>query len=264
MHARIHSDGIARTGLDAKAAVDAAKRVDFVAEGILFNRIIRILSRLNIDAFGRAGGGAEKTCRALNRPVLFQSKPMACPKCLWIGKSFIRVLNGDRGFEMLGHPKHMKRVDRQISPEVPARDHQAAQDLREIEPFPETHLFESFHAKKSTTCFTYKGIAPFVKERMGFEGPSCLLASASRRWEVFAARLGQHRNSPKKQKTGSDIDAAFPRLRRDFHHLRADLRSSQEGPRLRMGLSIMSHRSEGTAEEGEGTETKRSHRDWTF
>src|SRR5713226_3201900 len=170
MHACIHSDRIARTGLDAKAAIDAAQSVDFVADGILLNRIIRILAGLDVDALGRAGRGAEEAGRALNRPVLLQSEPMASPKSLRIGKSLIGILNRDRRREMFGLSKQVQRVDDQVSPEAIARDHQAADDLREIEAFPQAHLFESFHATKSAIYFTYKGIGPFVKEGVGVLG----------------------------------------------------------------------------------------------
>src|SRR3989338_1035686 len=73
-------------------------------------------------------------------------------------------------------------------------------------------------------------VGPRMMTSLGFifawiTGPSSPFAPASRRLEVLAACFGQHRNSPLKDKTGSDIDAAHPQLRRDFQRLRADLRS---------------------------------------
>jgi len=91
---------------------------------------------------------------------------MATTKGLRIWDSLIGILDRNRRLLVFGQAKEMERVDRQVSPEAITRDHQAAYDLREIEAFPETHLFDSLHTRKSATYFTYKGMEPFVKERM--------------------------------------------------------------------------------------------------
>lgn len=81
---------------------------------------------------------------------------MASAKGLRIRKPFLGILNRNRSLEMFGKSKKMKCVDRQVPPEVITRDHQTAYDLREIETFPEAHLLESFHTRKSATYFTYR------------------------------------------------------------------------------------------------------------
>src|SRR2546422_1011841 len=85
---------------------------------------------------------------------------------LFAGCTPVSMRMASQGQASTQKPQEMERVDRQVSPEAITRDHQAAYDLREIEAFPETHLFDSLHTRKSATYFTYKGMEPFVKERM--------------------------------------------------------------------------------------------------
>src|SRR5262249_27610149 len=47
-----HSNRITGTRLDTKSAIDAAQSVDLVANRVFFNRIVRILTRLDINALG--------------------------------------------------------------------------------------------------------------------------------------------------------------------------------------------------------------------
>src|SRR5262249_16642950 len=77
---RIHSNPITGTSRDKKSAIDAAQSVDLVANGLFFTRIVRILTRLDINALGRTGSRAQKTSRALNRAVIFQGEAMPTPK----------------------------------------------------------------------------------------------------------------------------------------------------------------------------------------
>src|ERR1051325_641769 len=72
MEAGVHAYRVARTGLDAKAAIDAAQRIDLVAHGDFFPRFVGILARLDVDALGRAGGGAEKAGGAAHAAVTIQ------------------------------------------------------------------------------------------------------------------------------------------------------------------------------------------------
>jgi hypothetical protein len=58
-----------------------------------------------------------------------------------------------------------------------------------------------------------------------------------------------------KTKTGSNIDAAFPRLRREFRRLGADLRSGDREVPHKPIISRM--RARGPAEQAESTETER-------
>src|SRR5262249_30213515 len=48
----IYSNRITGTCLDKKSEIDAAQSVDLVANGFFFNRIVRILPRLDINALG--------------------------------------------------------------------------------------------------------------------------------------------------------------------------------------------------------------------
>jgi hypothetical protein len=58
MDPRIHANCIARAGLHAEATVDAAQGIDLIADGILFDGVVRILTRLYIDTIRGAGRGA--------------------------------------------------------------------------------------------------------------------------------------------------------------------------------------------------------------
>ncbi len=56
-------------------------------------------------------------------------------------------------------------------------------------------------------------------EGNGRMGPHHPFAPVTSRRELLAARLGQHRNSPIKQIRAQTVDAAYPRLRREFQRL---------------------------------------------
>ena len=141
----IHPDGVARTGLDTKAAVNAAQGVDLVTHGELFNWVNRILPGLDIDAFGWTGRGAKKAGRALNRLVLLEGQAVAPPEGIRIRPSLVGVLNGNGRFELFGQTQLMQAMDEEVAPKAVAGDHQTTQDLREIRSFPESHLFDSLH-----------------------------------------------------------------------------------------------------------------------
>src|SRR3989304_985768 len=141
----IHPDGVARTGLDTKAAVDAAQGVDLVTHGELFNWVIRILTSFNINTFRRTGRGAKKTGGTLHRPIPFEGQTVAPPEGVRIRPSLVGVLNGNGGFELFGQTQLMQAMDEEIAPKAIPGDHQTTQDLREIRSFPESHLFDSLH-----------------------------------------------------------------------------------------------------------------------
>src|SRR5215510_4680519 len=98
----IHSDRITGTRLDTKTAIDAAQSVDLVANRVFFNRIVRIFARLDINALGRTGSRAQKTSRALNRAVIFQGEAMPPAEGIRIRRSFIGILDGNRGLKFAG------------------------------------------------------------------------------------------------------------------------------------------------------------------
>src|SRR5215468_4114110 len=102
MRSRIHSNRITGTRLDAKTAIDAAQGVDLVSDRVFFNRIVRILTGLDINALSRTGSRAQKTSRALNRAVIFQGQAVPTPKSVRIRGSFIRILDGNRRLKFPG------------------------------------------------------------------------------------------------------------------------------------------------------------------
>src|SRR3989338_7088000 len=141
----IHPDGVARTGLDTKAAVDAAQGVDLVTHGELFNWVIRIFTSFNINTFRWTGRGAKKTGGTLHRPIPLEGQTVASPEGVRIRPSLVGVLNGNGRFELFGQTQLMQAMDQEIAPKVVACDHKTTQDLREIRSFPESHLFDPLH-----------------------------------------------------------------------------------------------------------------------
>ena len=68
-------------------------------------------------------------------------------------------------------------------------------------------------------------------EGNGRMGPHHPFAPVTSRRELLAARLGQHRNSPIKQIRAQTVDAAYPRLRREFQRLGVNLPlQGRQGP----------------------------------
>jgi len=62
-------------------------------------------------------------------------------------------------------------------------------------------------------------------------GPYHPYAPVPPRRELLAARLGQHRNSPIRQIRAQTVDAAYPRLRREFQRLGVNLPlQGRQGP----------------------------------
>ena len=137
MGATIHANRVAGTGLDAKAAVDAAQRVDFIAHCEFFNGIIRIFTGLDVDTIGRAGGRAKKASRAVGGVVLVERQPVAPAKCIGIRCSLLRVLDRDGGLAIFCQTERMENVDAKIAPEAVTSYKKAARDLGEIDSLPE-------------------------------------------------------------------------------------------------------------------------------
>lgn len=74
MRSGIHSNRVAGTGFDTHAAINAAQRIDFVADRVLLDRITRILSGLDVDTVSRAGGRAKKARRAVGGVIRAESQ----------------------------------------------------------------------------------------------------------------------------------------------------------------------------------------------
>src|SRR5712692_6794271 len=73
-----------------------------------------------------------------------------------------------------------------------------------------------------------KGVEPAEMSVFYGDSPNPFVSAPPRR-EVFAACIGQHRNTPPKNGGGSDIDAAHPQLRSDFQRFGVDLHSGTGG-----------------------------------
>ena len=73
MSSGVHANRVARTGFDTKAAINAAQRIDLIAHRVLFDRITRIFSGLDVDTVSRAGGCAKKASRAIGGVIRAES-----------------------------------------------------------------------------------------------------------------------------------------------------------------------------------------------
>src|SRR5277367_4428389 len=89
MHVGVHPNRVARTGLDAQPAVDAAQRVDLVAHRELLDVRIGRLARLYIYALRRTRSRAQKACRASHRRILAQRQTVATAKIVGIALALL-------------------------------------------------------------------------------------------------------------------------------------------------------------------------------
>src|SRR5207302_9154535 len=67
MDERVHADRVARTRLDAHAAIDALERVDLVAHRVLLHLRIGMLARFDVDALRRTRRRAAEARREAHR-----------------------------------------------------------------------------------------------------------------------------------------------------------------------------------------------------
>src|SRR5512143_1552018 len=141
----VHANGVARAGLDAEAAVDAAQGVDLVAQGELLDVRVGMLAGLDEDAVGGTGGGAEEAGGATHRVVLLEREAVAAAEVVGIELDLVRPLGGDRGPRLLGETDDVQPVEAEVLEEPVERHHQAAEDLRQIGALPEGERFTSFH-----------------------------------------------------------------------------------------------------------------------
>ncbi len=74
------------------------------------------------------------------------------------------ILDRDRGLEIFGQTEEVQRMDEQIPPESVPRHRQTSKDLREIQSFPETHLFHPFHS--SPVLYIFLDSSAYVTERV--------------------------------------------------------------------------------------------------
>src|SRR5574341_143350 len=141
MGTAIHANRVAGTGFHAQAAVNAAQRIDLIANRVLLDGIIRIFAGLDVDTLGRAGGRAKKASGAVSGVVLVESQPVTPAKRVRIRRSLLRVLDRDGGLKSFCQTKRMENVDAEITPEVITGYGKAAQYLRDIGSLPERHRF---------------------------------------------------------------------------------------------------------------------------
>ena len=150
MGSRVHSNRVTGTSLDTETTVDAAQRINLIADREFFNGVVRIFSGLNVDALRRTGSRAQKARRALNRSILFQRQAVPTPKRIRIRRPLVWILDGNGCLNTAGQPQLMQRMHKKVTPEAVSRDCEAANHLGKIEALPKRHLFDSFHSVRST------------------------------------------------------------------------------------------------------------------
>src|SRR5581483_7430273 len=92
MRSGVHANRVAGAGLDTHAAINAAQRIDFVADRVFLDRIARIFSGLDVNTVGRAGGRAKKTGRAVGGVIRAESQTVPAAKGVRIKSSFFGIL----------------------------------------------------------------------------------------------------------------------------------------------------------------------------
>src|SRR5690242_14144704 len=107
MSSGIHADRITRACFYAVAAVNTPQGVDLISDRELFNRIVRILARLDINTLGRTSRRAEKAGGALDCPVFLEREPMTSTKCIWIRQPLFWILDGDGRLGIFRQAKHL-------------------------------------------------------------------------------------------------------------------------------------------------------------
>src|SRR5262249_1737673 len=101
-------DGVFRAGLDTEAAEDASAIIDVVDLCITlvdagpFGSRARIVGRLDVDAFRRASGRAEKAGHAFFPPQLVNVQQMLAAITRLHGDRIVRVFDGLFAFGNVG------------------------------------------------------------------------------------------------------------------------------------------------------------------
>src|SRR5262245_838639 len=137
MDVGVHADRVTRTGLHAHPAVDALERVDLVADRVLLDARVRMLTRLDVDALGRTGGGTKKAGRTAYRAVGLEREPMGSPVGERIGLALLWILRGGRRPPVARDAEQVQGVEHQVSREMPCGDAEATDDLGKIHPLDE-------------------------------------------------------------------------------------------------------------------------------
>src|SRR5580704_5404500 len=136
MRARVHSNRVARTRLDAVAAEDAPKLVDHEFHGVTLVTSslvpLGVLPGVDEDALRGARRGTAQARDAPRAPVVALSEPVHPAKAVRVRALLLGVADGADAFvEALGHgvgslgAKHLSRV----AEEVLHRHADAARDL---------------------------------------------------------------------------------------------------------------------------------------
>ena len=125
-------DRVEWTRFLAKTAVDAPQGIDLVANRKLFNRVVRILARLDVNTISGTGSRAQKTSRALNQAVFFQGQAVPTPEGIGIRRYFVGVLDGNRRLNPTRQAKLVERVHEEITPEAVSGNRKATHHLGEV------------------------------------------------------------------------------------------------------------------------------------
>ena len=136
----VHADGVFRACLDAVSAVDADPEVDVEADRVLLDVGVGMLPGHDGDALRRADGLAQHAAHAARRPIVSDGQPVAAPESERERPRLFGILEGDRRPEVREQPHAVRRVEKQIPEEVRRGDLEAAEDLRNVELFPDRQL----------------------------------------------------------------------------------------------------------------------------
>src|SRR5439155_17647135 len=136
----VHADCVLRAYLDTVPAIDADPQIDVEPDRVLLDVGVRVLTGHDGDALGRAHCLAEHAPHAAGGVILAEGEPVAAaePRHEW--PELLGILDGRRGGKVLETAQQVSRVEKEVTEEVGKGDLETAEDLRDVEPFPESQL----------------------------------------------------------------------------------------------------------------------------
>ena len=145
---RVHADGVLGAHFHAVSAIDADPQVDVEADRILLDVGIGVFAGNDRDALRRADGLAQHAPDAAGSAFLPDGEAMAAPESPRERPGLFGILERRRSRKVLEHSHAVRRVKKQIPEKVHGGDSEAADDLRNVQLFPERELAppENFYA----------------------------------------------------------------------------------------------------------------------
>jgi hypothetical protein len=195
-NARVHADGVFRTGLHTEAAENAHPHVDVEALGIFFDMGIGMLSSHDIDAPGWAGRFAHHAGDAARGAIRAPSEPVTAAITRGERAALFGILKRDCTFLNAVETELTRQVLSHVAEEVPAGQPQAFENFEQVQT-----LFKSQFTRVHRFVFRCSGTAQDT------EIPGALLPK--RTIETLSGNGALESDAPYRAKITSAVASTF-------------------------------------------------------